>query len=167
MAGARVSARRLTVAAFATLLAACATQPPIDATNARAEWSPVDAANAPRSAGQDVLWGGMIVAVDNLADSSEIEVLAYPLDKKQRPMLKAPTQGRFIAVLPGYVERFDFPEGRFLTLRGSVAGMREALIDERPYLYPVVATDDVHLWPENFQNSGPRFSIGIGVGTHH
>lgn len=161
-----MSMRRLAPAALAALLAACATQPPIDATNARTDWSPIDAANAPRSAGQDVLWGGMIVAVENLRDSSEIEVLAYPLDAKQRPLLKAPTLGRFIAVLPGYVERFDYPEGRFLTLRGSVAGTREALIDQRPYLYPVVATDDVHLWPENFQNSGPRFSIGIGVGVH-
>jgi outer membrane lipoprotein len=159
-------ARRLAATALATLLAACATQPPIEAASARVEWTPLDAASTPRSAGQDVLWGGMIVAVENLADSSEIEVLAYPLDRKQRPVLKAPTLGRFIAVLPGYVERFDFPEGRFLTLRGSVAGTREALIDERPYVYPLVAADDVHLWPENFQNAGPRFSIGIGVGVH-
>ncbi|HET7843214.1 MAG TPA: Slp family lipoprotein [Xanthomonadales bacterium] len=161
-----MSVRALALAALASL-AGCTTTPPIDATNARLDWSPIDAAQAPRSAGQEVVWGGMIVAVENLRDASEVEVLAYPLDAKQRPLLKQPTMGRFIAVLPGYVERFDFPEGRFVTLRGSVSGTREALIDERPYLYPVVATETVHLWPENFQNAGPRFSIGVGVGVVH
>jgi outer membrane lipoprotein len=158
---------RWLIPAFALLLAGCATAPPIDATGARLDVSPIDAANEPRSAGQQVVWGGMVVAVENFADSSEIEVLAYPLDARQRPMLKAPTQGRFIAVMPGYVERFDYPEGRFVTLRGSVSGTREGLIDRRAYLYPVVATDVVHLWPENFQNAGPHFSIGVGVGVHN
>lgn len=164
MAGARMIARWLAFS-LAALLAGCATTPPIDATGARLDFSPIDAAQQPRSAGQEVVWGGMVVAVENLADSSEIEVLAYPIDSRQRPMLKAPTQGRFIAVLPGYVERFDYPEGRFVTLRGTVSGTREGLIDRRPYLYPVVATDVVHLWPENFQNAGPHFSIGVGVGV--
>lgn len=161
-----MSLRGLALAALA-LLGGCTTTPPIDAANVRLDWTPIDAAQAPRSAGQDVLWGGMIVEVQNLRDASEIEVLAYPLDSRQRPMLKQPTMGRFIAVLPGYVERFDYPEGRFVTLRGTVSGTREAMIDERPYLYPVVAAQAVHLWPENFQNSGPRFSIGVGVGVGH
>jgi len=157
---------RLLVILSVVMLASCVTQPPLAPGDARLDWSPIDAAQSPRSAGQRVLWGGMIVAVENLQDASEIEVLAYPLDAKQRPMLKQPTMGRFIAVLPGYVERFDFPEGRFLVLSGSVSGTRESRIDQRPYLYPVVATDAVHLWPENFQNAGPHFSIGVGVGVH-
>ncbi len=158
-----------TVYAVALLaLAACSTPPIKNAADTtpppRVDLPPYRAVELDALPADEVLWGGMVIEVRNRADVSEIEVLAYPLDRKQRPMLKAPTEGRFIAQLPGYVERFDYPEGRFVTLRGHVRGRREALIDEKLYLYPVVESREIHLWPRGFQNSGPRFSIGIGVG---
>ena len=68
-------------------LAACATTPPLDPAGTLADFGPhqVDATDPP--AGSAVLWGGMIVEVDNRADRTEIEVLAYPLDARQRPRL--------------------------------------------------------------------------------
>jgi outer membrane lipoprotein len=148
----------------AAALAACVTTPPLDGTGARLDLPPYSATQEPAPGAATVLWGGMIVEVRNQPQTSEIVVLAYPLDKRQRPLLEQPTQGRFIAVVPGYLEPFDWPQGRFLTLRGQLRGTREGLIDEKLFVYPVVAVDDVHLWPAGFQNMGPRFSIGIGVG---
>jgi outer membrane lipoprotein len=37
--------------------------------------------------GNDVIWGGRIVQVQNYADHSEVELLAYPLDSSQRPQV--------------------------------------------------------------------------------
>ena len=156
-----MQARHATLALLAAL-AGCVSAP-FEPDGVRTDLAPVEAASAPQRAGERVIWGGMVIEVVNRAESSEIVVLGYPLDSKQRPLLKQPTVGRFIAVVPGYVEPFDFPQGRFVTLRGSVSGAREALIDERPYVYPVLAVEDTFLWPQNFQNAGPRFSIGIGV----
>ena len=106
--------------------------------------------------------------VRNLADSTEVQIVAYPLDASQRPQPNAPTLGRFIVALPGYVEPLDFPAGRFVTLRGKVAGSRTLPIDEHELVLPLVADATMHLWPPNFPYEEPRvhFSFGVGVGVH-
>ena len=131
--------------------------------------TPAEVADQPeRYHGADVVWGGKIVDVRNLADTTEVEVVAYPLDDAQRPQQTAQAQGRFIIALPGYVEPLDLPAGRFLTLRGQVAGTRTARIDEHDLAFPLVADATVHLWPSNFpyEPSRVHFSFGVGVGIH-
>ena len=147
------------------LLASCSTPPIRTEVTPRIDLPPYRAADLSPMPAEELLWGGMVIEVRNRADVSEIEVLAYPLDRRQRPMLKAPTEGRFIATLPGYVERYDYPEGRFVTMRGFVRGRRESLIDEKLYVYPVLEATEVHLWPRGFQDTGPRFSFGVGIGV--
>jgi outer membrane lipoprotein len=150
-----------------SLLTACATTSKFDPADARLDVAPFAATEAALKPGERVVWGGMIIEVDNRADHSEIVMLGYPLDRKFRPVLKDATVGRFIVVMPGYVERFDYPQGRFLTVRGTLVGTREQLIEEKPYVYPIITGDALRLWPAGFQNSGPTFSIGIGVGIGH
>ena len=159
---------RILTAALATLasLTACTTPPIQSEIPARVDLTPYQVAEDKAFPAEDVLWGGMVVDVRNSADFSEMEVLAYPLDRSQRPRLQAPTQGRFIARMPGYVERYDYPQGRFVTLRGKVVARREGMIDERLYVYPIVEAGQVHLWPLGFQDAGPHFSIGVGVGVY-
>lgn len=111
-----------------------------------------------------VLWGGMIMEVRNFENHSEIEVLAYPLDARQRPMLEAPDEGRFIALLPGYVESQDFPEGRFLSVIGYLTGDRSGVVREQTYVWPEVDVRELHVWPRDFREPGRRFTFGVGVG---
>ena len=149
------------------VLAGCAT--PVFKGAPPTATTPAEIAAAPeRYHGLDVVWGGKIVDVRNLADSTEVQIVAYPLDASQRPDPKASTLGRFIVALPGYVEPFDFPAGRFVTLRGQVAGSRTLPVDEHDLTLPVVADATVHLWPPNFPYEEPRvhFSFGVGVGVH-
>jgi len=126
------------------------------------------AAEPERYHGADVVWGGKIVDVRNLAETTEVEVVAYPLDGAQRPDQNAPTSGRFIVAIPGYVEPFDYPAGRFVTLRGHIAGTRATRVDEHDVVFPLVADATVHMWPVNFPYEQPRvhFSLGVGVGIH-
>ena len=126
------------------------------------------AAEPERYHGADVVWGGKIIDVRNLAETTEVEIVAYPLDGAQRPDQNAPTLGRFIVAIPGYVEPFDYPAGRFVTLRGHMAGTRATRVDEHDVVFPLVADATVHMWPVNFPYEQPRvhFSFGVGVGIH-
>jgi outer membrane lipoprotein len=146
-----------------SLLAACATAPPLDATGARTGLQPYEIADEPVVDGDTVLWGGMIIEVRNLPDRTEIEVLAYPLDARQRPQLAQPGQGRFIAMLPGFVDPLVYPQGRFLTLRGRLAGATGGAASPTIARHPRVAVEATHLWPRGFRGSGTRIGVGIGI----
>ena len=158
--------KRMVSLVLATALSGCATSP------AFTELPPASAPPVNRVAeatqqwlDHPVVWGGMIMEVRNYERHSEIELLAYPLDDKQRPMLELADQGRFIAVLPGYVEGQDYPEGRFLSLIGRVTGDRRGALRGSTYVWPEVDVDRLHLWPRDFR-SGSKWRIGIGVGVH-
>ena len=144
-------------------LAGCATTPPIDPTGVRTGLHPYQIANEADLGEPVVLWGGMIVEVANREHSTEVEVLAYPLDPRQRPQLERATEGRFIAILPGFVEPLAYPAGRFVTLRGRLVGTRAGRIGEREYIYPLVGVQAAHVWHRDFRTDGPRISIGIGI----
>ena len=116
--------------------------------------------------GAEVVWGGRIVAVENRPDTTEVEVVAYPLDRDQQPMPEAPAQGRFLLVLPGFVEPFDYPAGRHLTVHGVLAGTRVGHVQEHAYLFPLVRARAVNVWPWGFIfDKKPRVSIGVGIGA--
>ena len=109
----------------------------------------VDAQQAlDRAIGRRVRWGGSIIAVVNLEGSTQIEVLARPLNRDGEPRRDAEGQGRFIAELPGFVDPVEYPEGRLLTVVGPITGMITRNVGEYPYRYPVLAATSRYLWPE-------------------
>ena len=158
--------RTLAPLALAFALAACATVKPafdtLPATSAPPAFEV--AKNTGAFLDQPVVWGGMIIEVRNFERHSEFEILAFPLDDKQRPLLEQRDHGRFIAIVPGYVEAGDWPMGRYLSLVGRITGDRRGAIREAEYVYPEVDVDKMHLWPRDFRKPGPRISVGIGVG---
>lgn len=157
--------RNLPLLCACLLAGACAT-PVFRDVAAVAPISPVDVQQSPgRHVGAEVIWGGRIVGFENLAGRSEVEVLAFPLDRDQQPLTEAPSEGRFILVLPGYVEALDYEVGRHLSARGTLAGTRSGHVGEHAYLHPLVRGEHVHVWPWGFMlDRRPRISIGVGVG---
>lgn len=128
--------------------------------------SPLDVAAAPeRYHGTTMVWGGRVIAVHNFADTTQIEVVGHPLDRAQRPDIHAPSIGRFIVVLPGYVESMDYPAGRWLSVRGHIGGSEVHAIDEREVSYPLLLNDEIHLWPVQFPYEHGKFTFGFGVGV--
>jgi outer membrane lipoprotein len=153
----------LVVLAAALPSSGCATTPPLDATETWTGLEPCQIGNEPQFDEELVPGGGMIVAVENRERSAEVTVLAYPLDDRQQPRLGAASERRFIAAMPGFVEPLEYPQGRFVTLRGRMFGTRAGTIQQREYLFPLVRVQAAHVWPRDFRNAGPDFSIGIGI----
>ena len=147
------------------LVAACASKPPLDTSGADLTVTPDEAvADMDRLEGSRVLWGGVIVAAHNREDRTQLEILGYPLNDRQRPVTDESPQRRFLAVKEGYLETADYAQGRQVTVTGPLAGTRSGRVGEADYTYPLIRIEDSHLWPKGEQPSRePRFHFGIGV----
>jgi outer membrane lipoprotein len=151
-----------------TALAACAPAPIYKPSANTVVTAPNIVAQTPeRFTNADVIWGGRVVEVRNLADRSEIEIVGYPLDNSQRP--KADDNGgwgRFIAVMPGYVESFNYPPGSLITLAGRITGSRAGNVGQADYVFPLVSVAQSHVWtPAEMQSGKSNVSFGLGVGV--
>ncbi len=149
------------------LLGGCASDPfkghlPPDLDRAA---TPLQTVAAPAKAqGRSVLWGGTIVAVHNLADSTEIAVLSYPLDDSSYPQSSKEATGRFIVQYDGFLDPLMYRQGRPVTVLGKVKGVRKGMVGEAPYQYPLVDGTMLHLWKNPPGLMYPRFTFGIGTG---
>ena len=152
---------------LAAALGACASTP-IDLEEEGVAPEPVIASQVsgtPELARGTVLWGGTIIGTANLEVGSQLEVIAYPLDRTQRPQLGLPSQGRFLVDSDDYLEPLDYAEGRQVTVLGTLEGLDEVRVGEARREFPVVRPSRMHLW----RGDGPRgrtgFTFGIGIGS--
>lgn len=161
---------RFAMPAALLMLAACAPAPIYKTTAGAIAAVPFQVAQTPeRFAGNEVIWGGRIVQVKVLADHSEIEVLAYPLDSSQRPKANDSGSGRFVAVMAGYVEPLDYPTGALITVNGKLSGSRAGKVGEADYVFPLVSVAQAHVWSADEMNKGRNnvhFGLGVGAGIH-
>ncbi|MEP6899553.1 MAG: Slp family lipoprotein [Rhodanobacter sp.] len=162
------SLRPLSAPLLALALVACAPAPIYKTSPTAVAAVPAQVAQSPeRYAGNDVVWGGRIVQVQNFADHSEVELLAYPLDSSQRPKANDSGNGRFVAVLSGYAEPLDYPAGALMTVSGRLKGSRAGKIGEADYVFPLVSVGQSHVWTADEMNKGRNnfhFGVGVGVG---
>lgn len=161
-------ARQLAAPILALSLAACAPAPIYKTVSGEVAATPQQVASSPeRYAGNQVIWGGTIVQVKNYPDHSEVELLAYPLDGSQRPKIGDSGNGRFIAVMSGYVEPLDYPTGAPMTVSGKLNGSRAGHVGEAPYVFPLVSVVQSHVWSRDEMQKGRNnvhFGLGLGVG---
>lgn len=166
----RTDARFLTflLAPLATLLlVACAPAPIYQTPAGSVVATPMQVSQTPeRYVSGNVVWGGRVVSVKNLAGETEIEVLAFPLDSSQRPRLSGTAAGRFIAVLPGYVEPLNYPPGSPITVSGTLNGSRAGKVGQAGYVFPLVKVTQSHRWTaDEMQRGHPNVHFGVGVGV--
>jgi outer membrane lipoprotein len=131
--------------------------------------TPAAAAAGDAHVGQSITWGGTLVSAKNLADATDLEVLAYPLDDCGRPLLDEPAQGRFIIRRPGYLETADLAPGRPITASGRIIASAEGHIGEADYRFPVLEDAAPTIWPARDTGYGggnvrPWISVGVGGG---
>ncbi len=101
-----------------------------------------------RYLGRRVRWGGSILAVRNLARTTEIEVLARPLDGLGEPDADAKGMGRFMIEFAGFKDPAEYPKERLLTVVGTLVKVETRPVGDFQYPYPVVAMETFYLWPK-------------------
>ena len=97
-------------------------------------------------------WGGTLVSTRNLPDSTELEVIAYPLNRCGKPRVSEEPVGRFLVRTRGFLEPMDYQPGRQVTATGLIAEVQDGRVGGAPYRFPVLEDGKVRLWP-NAQGS--------------
>lgn len=164
----RLSATMTTATAlYVALLAGCATTdcapPP-----GNAGLTPAQVAATGGHTGERLRWGGTLATARNLADSTELEVVGYPLDRCGEPRTGAQPTGRFIVIKPGYLETADRPSGSRLSATGLITGVREGQVGGATYRFPLLQSSDLKWWTEEAPARAytrPWVTIGIGGGS--
>lgn len=151
------------------LLSSCASAPKFDTAGVDRGLTPGAAADRGANVvGTRIQWGGVIVATRNLPQSTQLEVLAYPLERNGEPDTTGTPRGRFLLVEDGYLEPVDYAPGRAVTAVGTVTGVEQGRVGEADYRYPVVDAAQLHLWPKQapYRRRDPNVHFGIGVILH-
>lgn len=143
-------------------LSGCATSPFAE-RGAVAPFGPADALRGNVALGQRVLWGGRIVGVSHTERSTEVEMLALPLDRVDRPRASAEGGVRFVVRYRGFLEPVNHAPGRLLTALGRFDGVTSRAVGEFEVEQPVLEATQVELWP--IGDRQPRTQIGIGIGV--
>ena len=146
------------------LLSACSSKPvlPTAGVDLKLKPSQVTISAKPLD-GTRVLWGGVIINATNLTEKTRLEVLAYPLNDKQRPQTDKAAGSRFLAYQQGYLETADYAAGRQVSMLGIIGKIEEARLGEHSYVYPTIDIEQLHLWPLKSQETDTKLHFGIGV----
>ena len=155
----------LSAAAVLFLLNACASTPVFDTTGVDEVLTPDRVLSATdTTVGQQVLWGGTVLDTQNLAEFTQIEVLAFPLHSSQRPLRGQKPRGRFLVRHKGFLEPTVFNAGKSITVLGEVGGIEDGQVGEASYRYPIVVAKQIQLWSASQPTSQTSFHFGVGIG---
>ncbi len=149
--------------AFALLLTACAASP-FNMEGINRTISPAQTLDDKTLLNSKVIWGGMIIETRNFENSSQIELLNYPLDGDGEPIRSAQPQGRFLIKHNGFLEPAQYASGRWFSALGTVQTSQSGKIGEADYRYPVMKASQLHIWPES-SDSGTNTSFHFGIGV--
>jgi len=114
--------------------------------------------------GKTLLLGGTVLETMPMAEKTVVMVLQHPLTGNDKPDIAAPSKGRFLVEVEGFIDPAIYGPGRQVTLVGVVTGKEMRRLGQLFYTYPVVKGTEVYLWPLQTTSNEPRFSIGVGVG---
>jgi outer membrane lipoprotein len=156
--------KQLIIVIIISLLTGCALTPIFDTAKVNTALTPKLVLNKPaENLGQTALWGGTILDIQNLKDSTHIEILAYPIDSFQRPNLNKTPTGRFIVRNQGFLDPASFSQGQSISVLGKISESQNATIGESSYRYPVIDAQQVHLWSKRKTKTQSNFSFGFGI----
>ena len=133
---------------LALLLSACASQVPQAIREAPAD-SPSLEQVREQSAdhlGQQVRWGGTIIETGNRENATWLTVLGRPLYKDGEPESTDDSAGRFIAIVPEFLDPKVYAPDRRVTVTGTLSSTEAGKVGEHPYTYPVVQAEAWYLW---------------------
>ena len=93
-------------------------------------------------------WGGTIAKVLNTAEGSQVEIVARRLQTNGQPRREDHSEGRFIALVPNFLDPVIYSPGRQITVTGHFIGEQQRALGEMSYRYPQIEVSSLYLWPE-------------------
>ncbi len=121
---------------------------------------PMVLANPSAYTGSIVIWGGLVIGIRNRADGTILTVLETPLENGERPEGGESSRGRFLATTSRYLDPAIYHRGTRVTIAGEITGKEMRAVGEKPYLYPVVAIQEIHLWKRRVTVYGGPYDWG-------
>lgn len=117
----------------------------------------------PTQSGLTARWGGEIVKVENKPEHSEIEIVFYNERSSGKPNVGANSPGRFIAIVPGFIDPLVLEAGRLITVVGNVGDTVQGQIGEQNYRYPTIDTQGYYVWQKTseYEVETPHFNSAI------
>jgi len=110
--------------------------------------------------GATVVWGGLVIGVRNRADGTILTILETPLEEGDRPEDREYSRGRFLATSRHYLDPAIYRDGTRVTIAGKVVGDQARSVGEKPYVYPVVAIEEIHIWKRAVVGYGGPYDWG-------
>jgi outer membrane lipoprotein len=146
------------------LLTACSSLPPALKDPPAFDLSyPQAISNLDKFKNMPVRWGGKIVEVENEANFSALQILAYPLDSDAYPRLDGTGYGRFVVKSATLLDPAVYTKEALVTVAGNLEGGVERTIGNAKVTLPAVALQQIHLWQPR-QDYYDRFYGGFGYG---
>jgi len=138
---------------LALLLGACASQVPLNIREAPANNPSLgEVREHPADyLGRPVRWGGTLIETGNREDATRLVVLARPLSKAGQPEFTDNSAGRFIALVPEFLDPKVYAPERRVTVTGTLLRTEAGKVGDYPYTYPVVQAQAWYLWPREVE----------------
>jgi outer membrane lipoprotein len=107
--------------------------------------------------GRVVVLGGYILEMQNEPDRRILTVIQAPLDWRERPKSRDLSQGRFFVTTSKFLDPELYVKGRRITVGGRVAGVGKQSVDGATFTFPVIAAQELYLWPKKTHLLGPCY----------
>lgn len=135
---------------LALLLSACTSQVPVNIRKPPTDNPSLEQVREHTAdfLGRRVRWGGTLITTKNRETTTLLTVLGRPLYKGGEPKFTDDSAGRFIAIVPGFLDPQVYAPDRQVTIAGTLLDTEDGKVGEHPYSYPVVQADAWYLWPE-------------------
>jgi outer membrane lipoprotein len=116
--------------------------------------------------GKTVLFGGAIIETKNLSNKTQVFVLQRPLDNGKKPAAGDVSEGRFIILVPGFLDPAIYSPDRKITVAGTIVGKEVRPLGEIVYTYPLIERRELYLWPKEEPTAAePKVHVGVGIGV--
>ena len=97
--------------------------------------------------GKTIRWGGTVIAIKNHKNETRLTILSQMLNRFGQPAGGDQSNGRFIAVVPQFLDPAIYAKQRNITVVGTVNKVETKKIDDFAYDYPIIKVTSHYLWP--------------------
>ncbi len=101
-------------------------------------------------------WGGVIINITNEENTSQAQLLFYPLNRYGRPRVAREAKGRFAIARTKFLDPAIFKEGTEVTVTGILTKEVNQKIGKRVLILPQLDINHIHIWPKR-QDHNDRF----------